>query len=682
MSFAFPSALAFAALAAPIIVFYILKIRLRRVPVSTTIFWRQIFDEKPPRSIWQTLRHLLSLLIQLIMLCLLVLAIADPYFSWQLLQARRVVLVVDNSASMSAADVLPTRLAAAKAAGLTTIDGLRFRDELAVVVAGAQPEVVVGMSGHIPTLKRAVEEIQPTDGPTALAQAIELARRLIGDHPHGQIVVLTDACTPEMEAMAREGSEVRSQESGVRGQGSEVRDWNLESGAAAEDRSPSAPTSDLRPPTAFSRSSPIQIMVFGGDTPNAGITQFQVRRSLLDPLGYEVLVAVRNASDQPLECRLELELDEVPVDVLPLKLAAEETWSRSLEKTSLEGGRLVARLITDDALSADNSAWAILPGRERQRVFIVSPGNLFLQKVFEANPLVDVEVTKQLPDEWPRDALIVLHREIPSTLPSGDVWVVDPAGSCDLWDLGGDLENPIVTEQDKDSSLMTHVRLDNVLMPQARKLTFKSKPRVLAGALSGDPIYAALQREEGKVLVLTVNIDEGDLAFRTAFPILVTNSLGWFAGESGELRESLTTGSVTQVTLSKDQVPANATLKLLGPDGTETPLALPSTPKASGDDPPAAAERQLTIGPLQHAGVWQVTATEENQPAEVIEELACNLASAAEADLRTPEAWRQTSVEERGIAAWFTRPLWFYLAIAAWLLTTVEWFLYQRRHIT
>ena len=42
MSFLAPWGLLWAALAIPIVVFYILKVHLRRVPVSTTIFWRQI----------------------------------------------------------------------------------------------------------------------------------------------------------------------------------------------------------------------------------------------------------------------------------------------------------------------------------------------------------------------------------------------------------------------------------------------------------------------------------------------------------------------------------------------------------------------------------------------------------------------------------------------------------------
>src|SRR6186997_3439513 len=114
MSFATPFALAWAALTVPIVVFYILKIRLRQAPVSTTIFWQQIYDEKSPRSLWQQLRHWLSLLLQIVWLMLLVLALAEPFLLSTAWQARRTVLVIDNSASMNAIDVSPTRLAASR----------------------------------------------------------------------------------------------------------------------------------------------------------------------------------------------------------------------------------------------------------------------------------------------------------------------------------------------------------------------------------------------------------------------------------------------------------------------------------------------------------------------------------------------------------------------------------------
>ena len=71
------------------------------------------------------------------------------------------------------------------------------------------------------------------------------------------------------------------------------------------------------------------------------------------------------------------------------------------EKTSAEGGRLHASIDRADALPADNTAWAILPRRARQKVTLVTPGNLFLEKVFEAIPLVDLEVVKVSKDAPP-----------------------------------------------------------------------------------------------------------------------------------------------------------------------------------------------------------------------------------------------------------------------------------------
>src|SRR5262249_22105915 len=128
MNLANPTALLWIGLAIPIVIFYILKIRLRRVPVSTILFWRQIFEEKQPRSIWQHLPPSLPLLPHFFSLGLLFFPGADPFFHWELLKPRRVVVVIDTSASMTATDVTPTRLARAKKEGQRIIDGLRFRD--------------------------------------------------------------------------------------------------------------------------------------------------------------------------------------------------------------------------------------------------------------------------------------------------------------------------------------------------------------------------------------------------------------------------------------------------------------------------------------------------------------------------------------------------------------------------
>src|SRR5262249_25620951 len=99
MNVANPTALLWAGLAIPVAAFYLLKVRLRRVPVSTGLFWRQVFAERRPRSLWRYLRHLLSLLAQLLFLGLLVAALAEPFLAGEVRDARSLVLVLDQSAS-------------------------------------------------------------------------------------------------------------------------------------------------------------------------------------------------------------------------------------------------------------------------------------------------------------------------------------------------------------------------------------------------------------------------------------------------------------------------------------------------------------------------------------------------------------------------------------------------------
>lgn len=658
-----PSSLAWFALAVPIVVFYILKIRLRRQPVSTIMFWTQVLDEQNPRSIWQRLRHLVSLLLQLAMLSLLTLAATDPYFSWEIRSARRLVLVIDHSASMNATDIAPTRLQAARRLAERLVAGMRHYDEVALIAAGAEPQVIVGFTSRQKTLTRAIQDIPATDGPSHVAEAIALGQRLLGqrqDDKQAEVIVLTDGRFAGAEELLVPGESTASE-------------------TAVATVMPLEATSP-------ERQVPIRLHLVGKKTANLGITQFQVRRSLTDPLGYEILAEVTNASDQLAECRLEIELNDDVIDVIPLKLDAEGKWSQVFEKTSAEGGHLVARLAQSDSLPADNQAVAVLPRREVQPVLLVTSGNLFLQKVFEVNPLVKLTVVDKAPATIPAGTLVVYHRVTPDTIPPGRAFIIDPANSTDLFTVGEQIGNPIVTRQDKDSPLMSHVRLDNVLMPEARQLTAlrDEQTQVLAEVVTKEPIFFAVNRPEGRVLVLTVNLDKGDLPLRTAFPITVANALHWFTGSKGDLREAIATGSLADI--SRNDFSRSV---------TEPDLVLRSP---QGDTRPLPTSDRMTLGPLDHCGVWSIgeaarsgdspDASSNNAPGKPaaaipLMEIACNLASAAESDIRPSDALLTAESNRSEILSGIgSRPVWFWLLLLGLVLTTVEWALYQRRIIS
>jgi hypothetical protein len=635
MTLGTPLALLLALIAIPIVIFYILKVRLRRVPVSTNLFWNQIFEEKPPKSLWQNLRYWLSLLAQLLILALLVLAIADPILSWQTKGARRVVLIMDVSASMQAFDKATTRFDSAKQAAQRVLDGVREQDQVAILTAGTQPEVVLGMGNHVPSLRRAINDLQPVDTPANLGSAVELADQLLGDAPNGQVIVFTDQATPK----------------------------------------------NTKPDNEPKKATAVEYRAFGSNASNVGITQFQTRRSMVDAVGYELLVEVRNASDQPIQCRLEIELDERPVDIFPLKLQPNETWSRTLEKTSLEGGALKASLSkfeTDQGedrsknnkLDVDDIAWAILPDRVIQPVLIVSPGNLFLQKVFEANPLVRVTVQKEIPTAWPENTVVVLHKLIPDPLPSNPLFIIDPETNSSLFRVDGLIDSPLVTEQDKDSPLMTHVRLDNVIFPNTKKLTFLTQTaKPIASCVGGESLFATLSHGDKKAVVLGVNLEQSDLAFRTVFPILASNAIAWFSSQSGELSLAISGGDTARLnrSLSASALPEN--LWLISP-GLQVK-------RQSGS----------TAGPLKETGVWELfewdangnpTAETLRATGKLVDRYAVNLASSSETDLRNANESDRAPMQT-SIASWFSYPPWYYLAILIGSLLVLEWGMYQRR---
>lgn len=623
MNLALPSALAWALLAIPIVIFYILKIRMKRVPVSTVMFWEQIFEDKQPRSFWQTLRHLLSLLLQLAFLALLVFALAKPFFNWEVREQRRLILVLDNSASMRATDVEPSRFDVAKVEATRLIRSMKVRDEMAVIAGGNQPNVICGLTSHQKTLSNAIDSITAGDGPTKVTEAVELARRLLANHKNGRVIILSDGCFTEAKELAAKDDVI----------------WSA---------------------------------VGEKEAANVGITRFQVRRSLLDPIGYELLVEISNCSDEQIQCKLDIMLGSEIVDVIPVTIEPNDKWSQVYEKTSVIGGHLVGLLDITDSLAADNTAQAILPDRPRIPITLVTDGNLFLQRVLEANSLVELVVTDTPPSvaNTTANSITIFHQKTPDKIPLGRVFVVQPNRSSDLWDVGEKLENPIVAKQDTESDLMKHVRLNNVIMPEALKITPKGKFKALVESGTEDPLFFSIKRDGGDVLVLTVNIDRGDLPLRTAFPILMSNTLAWFADRKGELREAVPTGTLVDI-----ELPDALQAKLADPNA-ELVLSSPA-----GDDRRIPAGTSTSIGPLDQSGIWSIHFPREQEGwSETQLEIACNLSSQTESDVRIPIELepRQTTLA----AGFGGRPVWFMLIVLAWLLTGIEWWLYQRRWIS
>lgn len=675
------------------------------MPVSTSLFWSRVYDEKPPRSLWQTFRHLTSWLAQMLILLTLVLAAADPLLTSSLRDAERLVIVMDNSASMAAKSGSTTRLELGRSAAKTLVHGLRYQDEAAVLVANTGTRIVTGMTDHAASLLRAIDSVTIAETGTSLRAAIELGQRLIGDNRRGRIVVVTDGCVC---ASSTAGAAADSSATPV----AEPMGGDNSAAKAAESEQPAAVVDSTNESLVQ-----VEFLRVGEATGNVGMTAFQVRRSLVDPVGYEILASVRNASSVGVTCQLELSLNGLPIDVIPMTLKADEQWARSLQKLSAEGGQLRAELVqirsegsegvSDvemsggvDGLLADNSSWAILSPATRQKVFLVTPGNLFVQKVFEANPLVELTVVNALPaaTEWPAESVIVLHELVPERLPAGNVVVLDPATGCDAWTIEATIDSPVIAMQKATSSLMKNIQLDNVLIPEARRLTFREPTESLVETVDGDSLCSLWKREIGDCVVIPVALQRSDLAFRTVFPILMSNILNWYAGTSSERRLTLAAGENATVSLrpsmvgrsAGDATAAGTRFFLTAPNGERTGLSAASRPVSAEE---AALETvTLLTGPLQQVGLWSISEGDlrgsrpwesiANSGANEVEEFAVNLANDCETNLRPAAEFDVPGENPGGIVGLVSRPIWFYLVLTACAFLSAEWALYHRRWIS
>ncbi|MCR9201062.1 MAG: BatA and WFA domain-containing protein [Planctomycetaceae bacterium] len=607
MSFLNPTAFLWSALAVPIVIFFLLKMRTRRVTVGSVMFWQQVAEETPPRALWLRLRHVMSLLVQLLLLLLLVFSLAGPEFHDTAKRGRTLVVVLDTSASMQAqtAGTSGRRFNEALARVNRLIDGLNGQDEMAIVTGARPAEVLCGLTPHAGTLRETLEKISCSDAPNDLESAVTMASLLVRDQD-ADIHLITDGC----------GSQA---------------DW----------------------------AEGVLVDLVGEPLDNAGITTLQVRRSFRDPLTWQVLVEIQSHSRVELSGQFEIQLDGEILDVLEVIVQPGSRWSDVLEFRSSKGGVVTASVDLADGLRADNFASAILPARPPVSVTLVTAGQWFLQQVLAANALVELTVTDLVPGQNESE-ILVLDGDVPQDLPTGPVIVVQPQGPTSLWNISGTEQTPLVGRQQEDE-LTRNVRLDNVLMPQAARLEPLAPADVLIESAGGTPLLLRFPRPEGPVVVLNIGLNDSDLPLRTAFPILLGNTIAAAADDASELWSSVPVGQAVQIRRRfSERLPEVLLLK------NETDQAAPMV-RAVWDD------ESLTLPPVSHSGVyvWDAPDSQSRTPIAAIQ-----MASDSEGSLLpvTSAVDRQSTDAGPG-----GRPVWWYLVLTVLILFGLEWCGFHRR---
>ncbi|MDE0206215.1 MAG: VWA domain-containing protein [Candidatus Tectomicrobia bacterium] len=483
-----PAALALLALVPVLLVLHALRYRRRDVQVSTLFLWESVAREAQGSLGLRRLVQNLPLLLQILLVCLLAAALAEPALTGEAAPSRDVVLVLDVSASMQARGEQGTRFEQAREHALRLLQELPAGRQMAIITAGRQPRMASFFSGDKPLLRQALRDLQAGDGPGNMREALFLALSLTQGSGSREIVVIGDGAYRNASELA----ELRQQLGG-----------------------------QLR-----------HIRVDGGET-NVGITRFAFRQ-VPDTEGlYEVLLTVKNFSPQPVTAPLRLSLP--PQGPLQRELRLQPGEEEVVVSTVAGPLRGVAEaeLALEDDLELDNRAYGIAAARAETWILLVGQPNYFLETLLTSIPGVFVNVVPQVsPEILPRlvasNRLIIFNGVAPPPLQRGNFLLLNTVPPDDRVRHTGAVTQPRIVDWEHQHPLLQFVDLTDLQIAEALQLALRDGTHSLAAAPE-TPLLGLIEEPHLRVVVVGFDLMQSDLPLRVAFPVFIGNLLRWLA---------------------------------------------------------------------------------------------------------------------------------------------------------
>ncbi len=442
MSFDQPWGLFFSLLLPAIIILYLLKLKRIDKPISSILLWRRSLQDLKANTPFQKLRRNLLLFLQLLATAIGVFALMAPILSALNPERESLIVLLDNSASMGATDVEPTRLEEAKTTVRGLIEGLGRGDAMTLITFANEARVEVPLTDRRRQLLSALDEVRVQPLNTDLSDAFGLAYAAAKEAKSPRIILVTDgAFETELESIREE--------------------------------------------------IPTQLIAVGGGGTNVGLTELAVRQGYEDDAELELLVGVSAVGSATGEVYLSVYAleDGRPgmggadvTDATNVTAAATET---SEERRLVDARRVAVRpgkttsvvlrdpgsysnvlelvLDSDDDLALDNRAWVVLPTDETLNVLLVSDGYYALERVLPLSPGTRVSRV-DIKDYKPVGGVdvTIFDRHRPEELGHGSyvfLGEIPPLEDCSRGDI---LDYPNVVWTDRFHPLTRYVNFDAI----------------------------------------------------------------------------------------------------------------------------------------------------------------------------------------------------------------------------
>jgi Mg-chelatase subunit ChlD len=475
MNFGTPAGLALLALAIPIVLLHILRPRRPQVVVGSTYLWKPLAEPVSAASPWQRLRPSVLLLLQLLAVMLLALAVARPVRLTAAPLAKHTVFIVDDSGSMAANVGKPDRIGAARARAEALRKQLPGGGQASVVVASAQPRVLLSASDDSRAFTEALAAVAPPAGTADFAGAFNLAESLeTPGVPIGFVLLSDGGLSPAEQKL-------------------------------------------LPPGTRYEK--------VGDRATNRAIT-----RLVVEPRGsgLHALVTLRNTGGAEATQTLRLDVDGRTVHTESVHLPEGGFVEKEVDLPA--GERVEALLDGDDLLAADNHAYATAAPRPRIKILLAGPEDVFLERLLAAIPGVTLERSETSRPAPGMDLVIYDRVAVPAD--PGAPWLaVAPPGGAPGLTVAGAVDQPAVALVRAEHPLLAGLDLSTVGIATAQQIKARPDDQVLVGS-EETPLLIRGSRDGRAFAYLGFTLADSNLPLTVAFPVLADRLLTDLSGAS------------------------------------------------------------------------------------------------------------------------------------------------------
>ncbi|MEE8452558.1 MAG: BatA and WFA domain-containing protein [Thermoguttaceae bacterium] len=643
---------ALAAVPPLIVLLYFLKLKRTPLEVPSTYLWHKSIEDLHVNSIWQRLRKNLLLLLQLLLLLLVLLALLRPSWKARQLTGDRFIFLIDNSASMQATDVGPSRLEEAKRRAAERIGDMDSGDVGMVISFADRARVEQMFTDDHGRLQRSIEGIQPTSRPTSLLEALKVASGLANPGRSSQ----------------------------------DVTDFQVAEALPATLVIYSDGRFDKVAGFSLGNLEPVFVAIGDSEARNVGIVAFNVRRSETSADQLQAFARLENFGAEDVEVDLKLFLDDHMIDADRLAVTASATRGVVFDLGVVEPGVLRLEAATGDHLSADDKAYAVVNPPRQANVLLITAGNEFLEFALQtdssrAMALVDVKTPEFLDGkQYAAIAagggldLIIYDNCAPKEMPQANTLFVGSMPPAEGWSAEEGTPFPQIFDVEAEHPLMEWTDFGDVKLAEGTALKIPAAGSPLIDSDAG-PLLGVAPRERFEDVVIGFSLavwrvgnEQGGLKgyigwpMSQSFPVFVRNMLGYFGGDPSQAE----TGGFRP---GSPVVLDNPSPK------TELSVRLPN---GKTERPRQTASGKSSFTETGDLGVYEVRSGKET-----VSRFAVNLFDAAESDIRTDAApsldigYVEVVAQEGWEAA--RQETWKWLLGLGLVVLLVEWYIYNRR---